>query len=53
MEIRVLGSECARCLRLEFLLRQVLDDLRAKVKLEWVIAPSAFSGQKTVSEENR
>ncbi len=36
MEIRVLGSECARCVRLDFLVRQVLDELRARVKLEWV-----------------
>lgn len=36
MEIRVLGSECARCLKLDFLVRQVLDELRARVKLEWV-----------------
>lgn len=36
MEIRVLGSECARCLRLEILVREVLDDLRAKVELERV-----------------
>ena len=42
MEIRVLGPECARCLRLEFLVRQVLDELGARVKLEWVTNEAAI-----------